>query len=116
MYLTWQTNEYPKINAIRHILEPDASRDDPGHVEVDDGSHRRSHTPDRVEEQPCTPTTRPWEFNSLDRANADAHHAPAPTSESGPCDPQSVRDDEQFELDSLNSPGNQDEAMEDTHS
>ena len=112
MYLTWQTTEDPKFNAVRHILEPDAPKDDPGHVELDDGNHRRSQKPDRMEEQPRTPTGRPWEFASLDRANADAHHAPAPASDSGRWDPQSFRDDKQFELDSLYSPGNPDKAME----
>ena len=111
MYLTWQANDDPKFNAIRHILEPDAPKDDAGHVELDDGSHLRSQKPDRVEEQPRTPKARPWEFNSLDRANADAHHAPAPTSASGRWDPQSFRDDEQFELDSPYSPGSPDEAI-----
>ena len=71
-----------------------------------------SQKPDRVQEQPRSPTARPWEFNSLDRANADAHHAPAPTTDSGRWDPQNFRDDEQFELDSLYSPGSPDEAME----
>ena len=65
MYFTWHTNEDPKFNAVRHILEPDAPKDDPGHVELDDGNHRRSQKPDRVEEQPRTPTARPWEFNSV---------------------------------------------------
>ena len=101
-----------RFNAVRHILEPDAPKDDPGHVELDDGSHRRSQKPDRVEEQPRTPTARPWKFNCLDRANTGAHHAPAPTSDSGRWDPQSFRDDEQFELDSLYNPGSSDEAME----
>ena len=112
MYLAWQTNEDNKFNAVRHILEPDAPKDDPRHFELDDGSHRRSQKPDRMEEQQSTPTARPWEFNSLDRSNASAHHAPAPTSDSGRWDPQSFRDDEQFELDSLYSPGSPDEAME----
>ena len=112
MYLTWQTNGDPKSDAVRHILEPDAPRDDPDHVKLDDGSHRRSQIPDRVEEQPRTPTARPWEFNSLDRANAADHHAPAPTSASRLWAPQSFRDDEQFELDSLYSPGSPDETME----
>ena len=91
MYLTWQTNEDSKFNAVRHILEPDAPKDDPSHVELDDGSHRRSQKPDRVEEQPRTPRARSWEFNSLDRANTDAHHAQAPTSDSGRWDHESFR-------------------------
>ena len=82
MYLTWQTNEDPKFKAVQRILEPDSPKDDLGIVELDDGSHCRSQKPDRVEEQPRTPTVRPWEFNSLDRLGTGAHYAPAPTSDS----------------------------------
>ena len=65
-----------------------------------------------MEEQQRTPTVRPWEFNSLDRSGTGAHHAPAPTSDSRRWDPQNFRDDEQFELDSLYSPGSPDGATE----
>ena len=100
------------FKAVLHILEPDSPKDDPGFVELDEGSHRRSQKPDRLEETPGTPTVRPWEFNSLDRSGTGAHHAPAPTSYSRRWDPQNFRDDGQFELDSLYNPGNPDEAMD----
>ena len=76
MYLTSQTIEDPEFNAVRHILEPDAQKDNPGHVELDDGSHRRSQKPDRVEEQPRTPTARPDGFIAtkvMHRIQTSAH-------------------------------------------
>ena len=55
MYLTWQSNEDPKIKAVQHILEPYSPKNDPGIVDLEGASHRRSKKTDRVEEQPAHP-------------------------------------------------------------
>ena len=119
MYLAWETNNDPKFERIKHIVDPVAPLEPRANIELDHGFNSGAATP-RGEPAAMTPPGRPWDLpdddinddEALDMIDED-YPASGQWDESGRWDPSSQQDIE-YEPYSPDSPAQDadgDEAM-----